>query len=284
MSIMFLSSTDVPSGQIIEFNIESAKDSKNKDLKKINDLLVLYKDLSFGKISKRRDNGDFWYINPKETIARFITKAQLELFFKWDNETLLLSDKQFEILSEIGGVPTSQYSLYPDNIEFPALVTTASGQQIDLCLLHFSKSPPFQRHFKKVILLNDIVDIRPSELALTHDLRLSSMLADEMRMGFWPFMVRTNSRKIITYNGVTQFASTGELKGKDIISQVEFSYDKFDSVKDVSYDDITFVVGKWDNRLGELFKQYRIRVDRKTATNSTLPKAGRSWWQKLFGS
>lgn len=96
-------------------------------------------------------------------------------------------------------------------------------------------------------------------------------------------MVKTNTGKLITYNGITQFASTGEIKGNEIISEVEFSYDNFDKVKGVSYDDITFVIGKWDDRIKELFNQYRQRLERKTGTNSSLPKSGRSWWQKLFG-
>lgn len=284
MSITFLSTTDYPTGQVIEFNMESARDSKNKDIKAINDELVFLEDISFGKIFKRKDNGDLWYINPKQTIARFINSDQLDLFHKWDNQALLPTDQQFEILKQIGGLPSSQYSLYPDNLQFPAFVTTKSGQQIDLCLFHFCQAPPFQRYFKKVLLLSDIADIRPSELALNHNLRLASTLADEIRMSFNPFMVKTNAGSLITYNGTTQFASTGEIKGNEIVSEVEFSYDRFNKVKDVSFDDITFIIGKWDSRLEELFNQYRKRLERKTAPNSTLPKAGRTWWQKLFGS
>jgi hypothetical protein len=284
MSIMFLSTTDYPTGQIIEFNIESAKDSKNKEIKAINDELVFLEEISFGKIFKRKDNGDLWYINPRQTIARFIKPDQLDLFHKWDNQALLPTDQQFETLKQIGGLPSSQYSLYPNNLQFPALVTTISGQQINLSLLHFSEAPPFQRYFKKVLLLSDIVDIQPSELALSHELRLASTLAEEIRMSFYPFMVKTNTGGLLTYNGTTQFASTGEIKGNEIISEVEFSYDRFDKVKDVSYDDITFIIGKWDSRLEELFNRYGQRLERKTAPNSTLPKAGRSWWQKLFSS
>jgi hypothetical protein len=126
MSIMFLSTTDYPSGKIIEYNIESSKDSKNKDIKAINDQLTFLEELSFGKVHIRKDNGDLWYINPNETIARFITNDQLELFHKWDKQALLATDKQFEILKQIGGLPSSQYSLYPDNLQFPARVTTNS--------------------------------------------------------------------------------------------------------------------------------------------------------------
>ena len=266
MSITFLSSKDYPSGQIIEFNIESAKDDKYKDIKAINDVLAFQEEISFGKIFKRQDNGDFWYINPNATIARFISNDQLDLFHKWDKEDLLPSDLQFQTLNDIGGLPSSKYLMVTDFIQFPALITTKSGQQIDLCLFHFSKAPPFQRHFKKVILLNDIADIKPSELALSHELRLSSMLADEIRMSFYPFMVCTNTGKIITYNGITQFASDGQLKGSDIICEVPFSYYLLDKIYDVSYDDITFVIGKWDIRLEELFKNYSEKLEKMNNT------------------
>jgi len=261
MSFLFLSTKDYLLGQIIEFNIELAGDDKNKEIKAINDVLAFHEEMSFGKIYRRQDNGDFWYINPKATVARLITKEQLDLFHKWDKEVLLPSDKQFQTLLEIGGLPSSKYSLVPDNLQFPALITTNSGQQIDLCLFHFSQAPPFQRYFKKVILLNDIIDISPSELSLSHDLRLSSTLADEIRMSFYPFMVCTNKGKIITYNGITQFVSTGEMKGSDIVCEVPFSYHLLDKIYDVSFDDITFVIGKWDSRLDELFLQYREKLE-----------------------
>ena len=62
-----------------------------------------------------------------------------------------------------------------------------------------------------------------------------------------------------------QFASTGEIKGNEIVSEVAFSYDHFDTVKDVLFDEITFVIGKWDDRLGELFNEYRQRLEIRTA-------------------
>lgn len=274
MSIMFLSTTDYPSGKIIEYNIESSKDSKNKDIKAINDQLTFQEEICFGKIYIRKDNGDLWYINPNETIARFITNDQLKLFHSWDKQPLLPTDQQFEILKQIGGLPSSQYSLYPDSLQFPARVTTNNGQQLDLCLFHFSKSPPFQSYFKKVLLINGISEIKPSELSLSHDLRLASTQADEIRMSFYPFMVKTNTGRLLTYNGITQFASTGEIKGKEIIEEVDFSYDRFDKIMDVSSDEITFIIGKWDDKFQDIFNQYTQELERKTAPNIGIANNG----------
>lgn len=245
----------------------------NKDIKAINDEFTLQEELSVGKICKRQDNGDFWYINPEETIARFITKEQLKLFHMWDKKDLLATEKQFETLAAIGGLPSPEYSMYPDYLQFPATIITKGGQHIDLCLFHFSKSPPFQRYFKKTLLLDDIAEIKPSELALSHSLRLSSLQADEIKMSFCPFMVQTNTGKLITFNGVTQFASTGEIKGSDVISEVNFSYDKFDKLEGVSFDDITYIIGKLDNRLELLFKQYREGFEEKNIFDSIEQKS-----------
>jgi hypothetical protein len=200
----------------------------------------------------------------------------------WDKKSLVPDDKQLERLIRIGGLPSSPYSTDAPSIEFPAAIKTKSGELIDLCLIHFSKAPPVQRHFKRILLLDEIEEIMPSELALPHELRLASTLAEEIRMSFYPFMVRTNTGRLITYNGITQFASTGDIKGNEIVEEVEFSYDKFQKVKDVSFDDITFVIGKWDHRLEKLFDQYSAGSERKTLARA-LPKERRSWLQRLFG-
>lgn len=271
MSIIFLSTIDYPSGKIIEYNIESARDSKNKDIKAINDQLTFQEEISYGRIYVRKDNGDLWYINPIESTANFITRDQLHLFHKWDKDPLLPTEKEFDILKQIGGLPSTKYSLYPDNLQFPARVTTRTGQQVDLCLFHFSKAPPFQSYFKKVLLLNDILDIKPSEFALPYDLRLASTKAAEIRMSFSPFMVKTNLGKLLTYNGITQFASTGDIKGSEIIEEVDFSHDRFEKIVDVPLSEITFIIAKWDDRLQALFNQYTQFLVRYAASNFSRP-------------
>lgn len=279
MSIMFLSSSDYSSGKIIEYNIASSKDDKNKDIKAINDELVFQEEMTFGKIYKRKDNGDLWYIDFTETIARFITTDQLELFHKWAKQSLLPTDKEFETLKQIGGLASSKYSWHPNNIQFPARVVTHTGEQIDLCLFHFSQAPPFQRYFKKVLLLSDIAEIRPSELSLSYELRCASTHVSEIRMAFSPFMVKTNRGELLTYNGSTQFASTGEIKGSDISSEVKFSYDRFEGkINGVSFDDITFIIGKWDSRLEEVFNRYRIEQEKESNTKPIKY----TFWDRIY--
>jgi hypothetical protein len=257
---MFVSTTDWKNQKVIEYNIEYAKQGKDKEIKKIHTSLTLHEELTYGKIYKRQNNGDFWYINPKETIARYITKEQLELFHRWDKEILLPTEEQFHQLKSIGGLPSHEYSLYPDQIEFPARVITNDNQSHDLCIIHFSKYPPFQTYFKKVLLLSDITQIVASDFSLSHELRLASMKAEEIRMSFYPFMVKTKTGHFLTYNGITQFASTGNIKGEEIVSHVDFDNRRFDKLTDIDLDSITYIIGKWDDRIEDLFLKYRQQI------------------------
>ena len=270
MSAAYISTQDYPSQQYIEFSIEAAKDSKNKDLAVIYNSFTPLHDLSYGKIFRRTDNGDLWHVGPSNTIARRITEERLQLFLKWDNGNLLPDDAQFKKLKAIGGLPSGEYSLSPDFIQFPCKIKTLNGEVLDLCLLHFSAAPPFQTYFKNILLLNEIIDIEPSELTLAHDLRMESMLVDEIRMSFYPFMIKTKLGELLLYNGTTEFVSKGEVKGGDIACQVPFSHDAKYKVVDVPYNDITYVIGKWDNRLEEFFAQYRKMLKDKRAANTSF--------------
>lgn len=263
---MFYSSKEfpkeIPLGRICEYNIESAKNPKNQDIFEINESLEFVCDLSFGKIYRHQNNKDYWFLS--QSIARRISDEQLDFFYKWDKTPQLLGEEQFQILLSIGGLPSTQYQMVPDYLHFPCQVITKDGREIDLCIIHFSKAPPFQRYFHNVILLSDIQIIKPSELTLSHKLRLSSLLTGEIRMGFAPFVVKTNDNKQITYNGSIQFVSTGEIKGADIIEEVDFRYGNFDyKISNVPLEKMTFVIGQWDDRIEPVFKQYRTELDKK---------------------
>lgn len=270
---MFLSSKefpkDFPLGRICEYNIESAKNPKNKDIFEINESLVFVCDLSFGKIHRHRENNDYWFLT--QSIARRISDEQLDFFYKWDKTPQLLSEEQFQILSSIGGLPSTQYQMAPDYLHFPCQVVTKDGREIDLCIIHLSKAPPFQSYFHNLILLSDIQTIKPSELTLSYKLRLSSLLVGEIRMAFAPFVVKTKANELITYNSSTQFVSTGEIKGADILEEVDFTYENFDDkISDVPFKKMTFVIGKWDDKIESLFKQYRTDLDKKQNSYSSV--------------
>src|SRR5215210_4848724 len=98
MSIMYLLTTDYPSGQIIEFNLQTAKEKSHKDVNAIFEKLQIKESLTTGKIYERVDNNDLWYVDDEKNIATFVTKKQLELLHRWDRKRLLPTDEQIKQL------------------------------------------------------------------------------------------------------------------------------------------------------------------------------------------
>ena len=287
MNATYLSTQAYPSNQYIEFSIIAARDGKNKELNQIYHSLHPVLSLSYGNIFRRSDNGNLWHVDQDNTMARRITEEQLQLFERWDARSLLPGDMLFNKLAAIGGLPSGEYYLSPDFIQFPCKIKKATGEIIDLCLLHFSVAPPYQTYFKNILLLDDIIDIEPSELALSHDLRMESMLADEIRMSFYPFTVKPITGDLLLYNGRTHFVSKGEVKGNDIQHQVPFSHEAKYRVVDVPFDDITYVIGKWDERFNTLFAQYREILYNKKPTmhvrkNEVERTSGKNIFTKLW--
>lgn len=266
MSIMYLSTTDYPTGQIIEFNLQTAKEKSHSDINAIYEKFQFKENLKTGKIYQRIDNKDLWYIDTNETLATFVTTKQIDLIRNWDTENLLPTDEQLIALEKIGSTSSSPYSLYSDTLTYPCKIQTIDKKEIDLCLIVFSTSPPLQRHYKNVMLFSQVDKIFQSELALTKELRRASTQAGEIRMSFSPFMVKTKTNKIITYDGVTHFASTGQIKGNEIECEIPFEYSKFDTTNNVSFDDITFIIAKWDDKLENIFKQTRKEQEKQQLT------------------
>lgn len=281
MSLIFLSTKDFPSGKIAEFNIEAAKDGKNADIAEIYESLIDKYAFTFGKVCISNCNDDLWFINSEETTARYITENHLKLFFRFDGEVLLPTEQQFERLREIGGLPSSQYSLHPRNLQFPARIVTKGREEIDLCLFYFSSVPPTPQSYKQILFLNEVEIVSPSALAISHDLRLASTLTDELRMSFYPFMVRTNDHKVLTYDSPVQFASTGKILGSNIVEEIKFSWDLFNKVTDVPSEEITLVIGKWDDEFEELYKRY-MKDAKSSSAPYTPSKYKGNWLQKLI--
>lgn len=91
---------------------------------------------------------------------------------------------------------------------------------------------------------------------MPHELRFAGARVPELTMGMYPFTIRTKTGELITCNGFTQFVSKGDIKGIDIVSQKEILPEDIKEFKNVFFEDVVYVIGKWDNRLEELFKYY----------------------------
>ncbi|MBE9577245.1 hypothetical protein [Flavobacterium proteolyticum] len=83
----------------------------------------------------------------------------------------------------------------------------------------------------------------------------------------------------------THFESELE-KANEYVTETKYRVNKIFDLYDVSEDKRDdYWHSKHDKKINELAEMTEMSVTKeKPAHNSTLPKAGRSWWQKLFGS
>lgn len=267
MSTKYISSQEYPSHRYLQFSVEAAQNKKNKEINNIYQNLKLIHTLRHGKIFQQNNADELWYIDPFDKVASRIEKPRLPLIQKWDISDLQPDDELFNKLTSIGGLSFGGNEFYPTDIEFPCRIKTLNGEERDLCLVRFSTEPPYQVNFKNVLLLDEIADIAPSDLALSHDLRLESTLAEEVSMAFYPYMVRAKNGKLFLYNGITQFASDGVVKGSDIVCKVDFSFDETYTAPTIPPESLTYVIGKWDNRFNRLFSEYNDVIKSKKKKN-----------------
>lgn len=133
----------------------------------------------------------------------------------------------------------------------------------------------------RYVLIEDVTEIKESPNRLRPELANKIYNAGESGMGYCLY-------KLVLDNGQTIDVGVGN--AVDFVPLPEGLTTK--NIKDVLPHQASrknFVNGPeyyWCLFKGDIPKIYADNIDEEetTATNSTLPKAGRSWWQKLFGS
>lgn len=175
------------------------------------------------------------------------------------------------------------------NLEYrPCQVTLKNGVTLDnvyvqeeQCHLKNWGVMPESEAEKRHVLIEDVIEIKESPNRLRPDLANKIYKAGESGMGYCLF-------KLILDNGKTIDVCTGNavdfvplqigLTTKNIKDVLPHQASRKNSVNGPKY--------YWCLFKGDIPKIYADNIDEEetTATNSTLPKAGSSWWQKLFGS
>lgn len=170
----------------------------------------------------------------------------------------------------------------------PCQVTLKNGDKLDNVYIQEEKSylkiwgvMPDEDSGKGYVLIEDVTEIKESPNRLRPELANKIYNAGESGMGYCLY-------KLVLDNGQTIDVGVGN--AVDFVPLPEGLTTK--NIKDVLPHQASrknFVNGPeyyWCLFKGDIPKIYADNIDEEetTATNSTLPKAGRSWWQKLFGS
>lgn len=179
--------------------------------------LILDRPLKYGFLYRHKLFKQYWYLDGDEEYMHRVRKHHFDLLMEWNEKQLDLTYDQIDLLAKIGATEADRYGNRRGRIKIPVCVVLKSGKTIDPCLIQISKEPPFTKE-EKTILLGDIVeDIKPTEYALSQDVRVASYSANELRMGFAPTLVETKKRDPFILNWSNDVFQYGDIKGKDII-------------------------------------------------------------------
>ncbi len=133
---------------------------------------------------------------------------------------------------------------------------------------------------KRHVLIEDVTEIKESPNRLPPDLANKIYDSGESGMGYCLYKLVLDSGKTIDIcvgNAVDFVPLPNGLTTKNVKDVLPHQASRKNFVNRPEY--------YWCLFKGDIPKTYKDNRDEETtATNSTLPKAGRTWWQKLFGS
>lgn len=141
--------------------------------------------------------------------------GQIGLLKQFDESDLILSEKIKQELEQIGLVP--DWNL---NNLAPGKIKLKNGEIYDFATIQISINPPigyYYSQFKKIIFIDDVESVKPSNYGLSEEIREKTRNVEEMRMGFYPTVLKTNCGKRIVINGQPIFFKKDEIKGADLI-------------------------------------------------------------------
>lgn len=155
--------------------------------------------------------GDFYYK---------LFDDQMETLRQFSASDLALTTKQATVLDAIGLTKVS-----PNSLLAPAKVIDQYGEIFEFAIIQVSNNPPIgykARSYAKIIFIDDIESIEPSEFAISKVGRDKVMNAKEARMGFYPTLFVAKSGKKVVVNGQSFFFRNESIKGSDLLPIGEY--------------------------------------------------------------
>jgi hypothetical protein len=183
--------------------LESKFDSRIEQTDKIGNILI-YKCMLCQSEFYKED----------EMFQRF-AKGQINTLKEFFNLALELNEEQKEALEEVG--LTDDWKM---NKQAPVKIILKNGEIFDFVTIQVSSNPPigyFYDHFEKIIYINNIESIENSEFGISKEIRERTKDAEEMRMGFYPTVLKSRSGDKVVVNGQALFFKNGDIKGSDLV-------------------------------------------------------------------
>jgi len=199
----------------ISFNWPYAINDSNDKLHFMAKQLDLMESLKFGFLYSCGLCGQRWYLDDAEMLMSRIPDDKYSLLMEWNERDLTPTESQRVTLDSIGGTEADFYGNGRGLIRIPCLATIGD-QIIDPAIVLISKTPPIQNYLVNIKLFKSGTVIQATDFALSIEVRIATINAEEMRNGFSPTVVQAIQGRNFILNGTCDLFSYGDVLGCDI--------------------------------------------------------------------
>lgn len=188
-----------------------------------------------------------------------ITPEDFPFIERWERTVYAPTPQQLEVLAKIGATPPDIYGNGSETIAIPCEGRIYGEPYITKMWVLFQKFPPIGllHGSSPWRFITEVEDLQPSDFALSREVRKATTLADEIRMGFAPTIVRAPNGREYVLNWAPGFFWMDDVKG----SELTLCHDSDDEFREKAYSlpdgrqhhlQIYVVIGDWSEDLLKL--------------------------------
>ena len=177
--------------------------------------------------------GQSWWIDSKGKYIWKIEPNSELLVCQWAEKELVLTSTQRAELAAIRGVEVGRFYMMERMLLFPGRVETSDGQICDPALIMLATFPPIVSPSPALRFITDISRVRPSDYALSPEIRLAASRAKEISMCLAPTVIEALDGSLFTLSGMEHFFGHKSYLGKDMkLSRKRFPREKLPPIAD----------------------------------------------------
>lgn len=235
------------------FNWKLASEGKNVECSKFLKSLKRVEKLKYGWMYKCFNCHQKWFLDENKQNMTKIPEAKEDIFLKWKTKKYEVDSQLFKSLKEIMATPPDLYGNGKGYIRIPCKVITKNGEEVDFSYVQFQKRPPVEPYYDNIRFIDEIKTVVKSDYVLNADIRLASVNAMEIRMGFAPTLIRSLDEKYFIVNWCSDFFEYGLYKGKDmILAECDFSMEQLPPIVNINSKKITYFIGDYYDLVSQL--------------------------------
>jgi hypothetical protein len=212
-------------GPYVSFDIAYARSGKHEGLKKVLTTLLEERRLKVGAIYRCEACRQPWFLDAFGRMLHRVPREREALLEKWGVTELVPSNEHRAILRSIGGSGADLYGNSAGELRFPCSVRLPDCVTINPALLVLTKAAPIGGDM--AILYDSALLIEPTPFSLPPAVRLATLRAEEVRMGFAPTAVSTRDGRHFVLNWSCELVHVGDVRGEDLA----LTHDVFDATR-----------------------------------------------------